>query len=114
MGLRCLTGAPPVQSGEPPAPLPGVPMAVTLSPEARKQALGSLKRFLIEELEVEASDLQAIALLEFLLKEIAPTVYNAGVTDAQAWLLDRLTDLEGACGEPEFGYWPRSRGVRRK
>jgi uncharacterized protein (DUF2164 family) len=89
-------------------------MPVTLSPDARKQALGSLKRFLTDELEVEASDLQAIGLLEFLLKEIAPTVYNAGVADAQAWLRDRLTDLEGACYEPEFGYWPKSGSVRRK
>lgn len=89
-------------------------MPVTLSPEARKQALGSLKRFLTEALEVEASDLQAIALLDYLSKELLPTAYNAGVADAQAWIRDRLTDLEGACFEPEFGYWPKSPGVRRK
>jgi uncharacterized protein (DUF2164 family) len=89
-------------------------MALTLPEEARKQALSSVKRFWSETLEGEVSDLQAIALLDFFLKEIGPSVYNAGVADAQVYLRDRVADLEGSCYEPEFTYWPKSTGVRRK
>ncbi len=41
------------------------------------------------ELEVELSVVQARILLSFLLKEIAPTVYNAGVTAVETFLRDR-------------------------
>lgn len=89
-------------------------MSVKLSPETRKQALASLKRFCTEELEYEASDLQSIALLDFFLKELAPSVHNAALAEAQAFVRDRVADLEGTCAEPEFGYWPRGTSVRRK
>ena len=88
-------------------------MAVELSEEARKQALASLKRFLVQNLDSEASDLQAVALLNFFLKELGPLAYNAGVTDAQTYMRDRVADLDGACFEAEFPYWPKP-SVRRK
>ena len=40
--------------------------------------------------------------------EIAPSVYNAAIADAQTYLRDRVADLEGACYAPEFGYWPKA------
>ncbi len=89
-------------------------MAVTLPPEARKQALASLRRFCTEDLELEVSDLQVIGLLDFVLKEVGPSVYNGAISDAQAFLRDRLADLEATCSEPEFPYWPKGSSVRRK
>jgi uncharacterized protein (DUF2164 family) len=89
-------------------------MAVVLPEDARKQALASLKRFCSTELEIEIRDLQSIALLDYFLKEIAPTIYNGAVSDAQTWLRDRVADLEGVCYEPEFAYWPKGGSVRRK
>lgn len=89
-------------------------MAVTLSDDAQKQALASMVRFCDEELDVEISDIQAAQLLAFVLKEIGPSIYNVGVTDAQAFLRDRLADLEATCYEPEFTYWPKGSSVRRK
>ena len=89
-------------------------MAVTLSNDAQKQALASMVRFCDEDLDVEISDIQAAQLLAFVLKEIGPSIYNAGVTDAQAFLRDRLADLEATCYEPEFTFWPKGSSVRRK
>ena len=89
-------------------------MAVELSPEARKQALASIERFCGEELEVELTGVQALQLLNFLLKEIAPTAFNAGVAAAEAYLRDRVADLDGVCHVPEFAYWPKGSSVRRK
>ena len=89
-------------------------MAVKLSEEERKQALASLTRFGAEELEIELTGIQAALLLDFLLKEIGPTIHNGGVAAAEAFLRDRVADLEGACYEPEFAYWPKGPAVRRK
>lgn len=88
-------------------------MTVALSAEARKQALSSIRRYCAENLEMEPGDLQAASLLDFFLKELAPSVYNAAIADAQAYLRDRLADLEGTCYEPEFVYWPKATSVRR-
>ena len=89
-------------------------MAVTLSAEARKQALPSIQRFCADELEIDRSEIQGALLLAYFLKEIGPCVYNAGVADAQTFLRDRLADLEATCYEPEFTYWPKEASVRRK
>ena len=89
-------------------------MPVALPPEARTQALASLRRFCADELETDLSDIQLRALLEFVLKEIGPSVYNGAIADAQAFLRDRLGDLEATCYAPEFTYWPKGSSVRRK
>lgn len=88
-------------------------MTIELSDDARKQAIASIRRYFADVLEQDIGDLKAQLLLEFFLKEIAPSVYNGAVADAQAFLRDRLADLEGACFAPEFAYWPKS-SVRRK
>lgn len=87
---------------------------IELLPEAQQQAVSSLRRFCTEELYVELSELQARQFLAFLLKEIAPTACNAGVTSAEAYLRDRVANLEGVCHVPEFAYWPKGSSVRRK
>lgn len=87
-------------------------MAFSLTPEDRKFALASLERFCTDELELEASGIQVAQLLDFILKEIAPTVYNTGVADSQAFIRARLADLEATCYEAPFTYWPK--GSMRK
>ena len=80
-------------------------MAVTLSQEARKQFIASIKRYVAEEMDEEFGDLRAGRLLDYVLKEIAPTVYNQAIADAQAYFQDKALDLDGSCHEPELGYW---------
>jgi uncharacterized protein (DUF2164 family) len=87
-------------------------MPITLPDDAQNQAIASIRRYVAEELDQDIGDLKARMLLEYFLKEIAPTVYNGAIADAQAFLRDRLADLDGACSAPEFGYWPRA-SVRR-
>lgn len=59
----------------------------------------SLRRYCTDELEIELIDVQIAMLLRFVLKEIAPSAYNAGLAAAEAFLRDRLADLEGVCSE---------------
>ena len=84
------------------------------SDEAKKQAGASLQRYCAEELDIDLSVIQGTMLLNFILAEIAPTAYNAGVAAAEAFLRDRLADLQATCYEPEFAYWPKGASVRRK
>lgn len=88
-------------------------MPVKLQPEAKKQAMASLKRYCTDELELELSDVQIAMLLRYVLLEIAPSAYNAGLAAAEVYLRDQVADLEGACAEVEFAYWPKG-SVRRK
>lgn len=87
-------------------------MVIALSDDAQRQAIASIRRYFSEELDQDIGDLKARMLLDYFLKEIAPTVYNGAIADAQAYLRDRLADLDGVCSAPEFAYWPRG-SVRR-
>jgi uncharacterized protein (DUF2164 family) len=82
-------------------------MSVTLSDEARRQALTSIRRYFDEKLETEIGELQARLLLDFFLAELAPSVYNEAVKDAQKYFQERVADLEATCYEIEFTYWKR-------
>ena len=82
-------------------------MTIRIEPETRKRMVASIRRYFEQELEEEIGDLQAGFLLDYVLKELAPTVYNRAIADAQAWMLGRVEDLEGSLYEPEFDFWER-------
>ncbi len=80
-------------------------MAITLPQDVTKQLRASIKRYVAENLDQDIGDLKAGMLLDYVLKEIGPTVYNRAITDAQAYFQGRVADLDGVCFEKEFGYW---------
>ena len=84
-------------------------MDITLTPDARKQLLASIKRYVAEELEQDIGDLKAGSLLDYVLKEIGPTIYNRAIADAQTWCQERALDLESIYSVKEFGYWDKQR-----
>ena len=88
-------------------------MKISLSDDARKQAIASIQRYFSEDLDQDIGDLKAALVLDFILKEIAPSVYNGAIADAQTYLRDRVADLEGVCSAPEFAYWDKT-AVKRK
>ncbi len=84
-------------------------MPITLSPESTKRLHGSIKRYVSENLEQEIGDLKASMLLDFVLREIGPTIYNHAVSDVQKVMQERVADLDGVCYVEEFGYWKPDR-----
>lgn len=88
-------------------------MSITLTPDDSAKALGSLRRYCAEELDVELGELPGKLLLEFILTEIGPSIYNRGVADAQVYMRDRVAEVDGACYESEFTYWTRATGKQR-
>ena len=80
-------------------------MSITLSSETTKRLRASIQRYFAEELDQEIGDLKADLVLDYCLREIGPCVYNQAIADAQTYFTARVSDLEGACYEREFGYW---------
>lgn len=82
-------------------------MSIELHDETRKKALASIKTYFEERFEEEVGDLQAQLLLDFFLEELAPSVYNKAIADAQAFIQERVVDIDATCYEAEFGYWKK-------
>jgi uncharacterized protein (DUF2164 family) len=80
--------------------------------DARKQAIASIKRYVDEALDQDIGDLKAEMMLDFILTEIAPTVYNRAIQDAQKLVQERVTEMDSSLFATEFGYWKK--GARRK
>lgn len=88
-------------------------MPIKLPDTTVKQLHASIKRYFAEELDQEIGDLKAGLLLDYVLREIAPTVYNRAIADAQSYFQGRVADLEGVCYEREFAYWTPAPGGDR-
>ncbi len=84
-------------------------MTITLSEESHKRALDSIITYFDEQLEQEIGVLQAQLLLDFFLEELAPSVYNKAVYDAQTFIHGQVADIDTTCFEPEFEYWKKKR-----
>ena len=83
-------------------------MAIELSKEARATAVTSIERYFRENFDdLRIGNIQAAALLHFMLDEIAPSVYNQAVADVQERLLMRVGELDIEHHEDEFGYWAK-------
>jgi uncharacterized protein (DUF2164 family) len=80
-------------------------MTIVLSADTTKRATASIQRYFKDELDQDIGDLKAALVLEFMLKEIGPSVYNQAIVDAQVYLRDRIADLDGLCTAPEFAFW---------
>jgi uncharacterized protein (DUF2164 family) len=81
--------------------------AITLRDDARKQAIASVVRYFAEHLDEDIGDLKARLLLDYVLGEIGPSIYNQAIADARRFFEERAADLDGICYRAEFPYWPR-------
>ena len=60
-----------------------------------------LQSYFAENFDEPLSEFRADGLLDFIIRELGPPVYNQGVRDAHAYMVDKLTDLEGEVYERE-------------
>lgn len=82
-------------------------MAIKLPRETERRLIASIKRYFEENMESEIGDLKAKLLLDYCIREIGPSIYNQAIADAQAYLQDKVTDLDSSCYEPELSYWKK-------
>lgn len=89
-------------------------MPIQLSKDCRAQAVSSIERWFREHMDEPIGNVTAGALLGFFLEEIAPSVYNQAVADAQERLQQRVMELDLEVHEDEFTHWRKqSSGARR-
>lgn len=86
---------------------------IDLPPIARTDALASLQRYFEENFE-PLGDMPANLLLNFILEDIGPAIYNRAVADAQTRLQLRVADLTGELYADEFQYWSKVDAKRKK
>ena len=82
-------------------------MAIVLPKEIRDRLIASIKRYFEDALDHEIGDLKASLLLDYVLKEIGPSVYNQAISDAQARMGEMVDEIDSTCYEPELGYWEK-------
>jgi uncharacterized protein (DUF2164 family) len=80
--------------------------SITIPDDARKKAVDSIRRYFATELDHEIGDLKAALVLDYLLAEIAPVVYNTAIADAKNFFEERSADLGALYHHEEFAYWP--------
>ena len=80
--------------------------SIVLPEAARKQAITALRQYVAANMDEEIGDLKAGLLLDFILSELGPSVYNLGLADARAFFEERSNDLAAVFYRDEF---PNSR-----
>lgn len=80
-------------------------MTITLTKEARAQAVASIERYFLENMEDKIGNIAAGALLGFFLEELGPLVYNQAVAEVQERLQQRVSEIDIEVHEDEFAYW---------
>jgi uncharacterized protein (DUF2164 family) len=83
-------------------------MNIELPKEARALALASIERWFKENADEPIGNIQAAALLSFLVAEIGPSIYNRAIADAQERLQMRIAELDIECHADEFRYWHKA------
>ncbi|KAF3999784.1 DUF2164 domain-containing protein [Glaciimonas immobilis] len=87
-------------------------MTIELEKETHQEAVKSIERYFQQQMEEPIGNLQAGALLGFILDEIGPSIYNNAVRDVQNQLQQRVLELDIDVHEQEFGYWNKSKRGR--
>ena len=84
-----------------------------LAKQTRADAISSLKRYFEENMSEPMGDLPAGLLLNFIVEEIGPAIYNQAIADGQVRMQQRVADLSGELFADEFQYWPRVDSKRK-
>ena len=82
-------------------------MTIELNKDARKQAVLSIERYFLDNMDEKIGNIQAGALLNFFVEEIGPSIYNQAVLEVQERLQTRIMEIDIEVHEDEFGYWKK-------
>jgi len=70
-------------------------MEIELNKEVRVVLVENLKRYYWNERNEELSNLGAELLLDFIVNDIGPYIYNKAIEDSYAYMNERIEDLLG-------------------
>lgn len=70
-------------------------MEIELKKEVKEVLVESIKRYFWNERDEEITQLGAELLLDFIVNEIGPYLYNRGIEDSYTYMNERIEDLLG-------------------
>jgi uncharacterized protein (DUF2164 family) len=80
---------------------------IELAKETRQQAVSSIERYFLANMEEKIGNVAAAGLLGFFLEEIGPAIYNQAVRDVQERIQRRVEEVDLEVHEDEFTYWQK-------
>ncbi len=72
-----------------------IKMEIELKKEVRAVLVESLKRYYWNERDEEITKLGAELMLDFIVNEIGPYIYNKAIEDSHDYMNERIEDLLG-------------------
>lgn len=88
---------------------------IELPKDVRQQAVASIERYFLQNMEEKIGNVAASGLLSFFLEEVAPAVYNQAVRDVQERLRLRVEEIDLEVHADEFSYWKKfDKGGKRR
>jgi len=89
-------------------------MAIEISKDKRAEVIASIQKYFEKNMEDKIGNITASALLDFMIDELGPIVYNKAVADVQSNLQARVMEVDMEVYEDEFQYWgkfePKKKG----
>ena len=86
---------------------------IELPKHLRGDAIASLQRYFEENFSEAIGEMPAGLLLNYILEEIGPAIYNQAIADAQERMQLRVADLTGELFADPFQYWAKVDAKRR-
>ena len=88
---------------------------IELPKDVRHQAVASIERYFLENMEEKIGNVAAAGLLHFFLEEVGPSIYNQAVRDVQERIRLRVEEVDLEVHEDEFRYWQKFvKGAKRR
>ena len=88
-------------------------MTIELPKQKRGDAIASIQRYFEENMPEPIGELPAGLLLNFILEDIGPAIYNQAISDASTRMQQRVADLDGELFVDEFQYWAKRKAKRK-
>ena len=80
-------------------------MSIEIPKEVRNQAVASIERYFLENMDEKIGNITAAALLGLFVEEVGPVIYNLAVAQVQERLQLRVMEVDLEINEAEFPYW---------
>ncbi|MBP6115313.1 MAG: DUF2164 domain-containing protein [Neisseriaceae bacterium] len=84
-------------------------MDINLEKHQRDLLAASLIKYFDHNLDHDLGNLDAGFLLDFILEEVGPSIYNQAVRDVQNNLLQRVQEVDAEVFVDEVSYWSKPR-----
>ncbi len=89
-------------------------MTIELPKDVRQQAISSIERYFLENMDEKIGNIAAGALLGFFVDEIGPVIYNMAVAEVQERIQSRVMEIDLEVHEDPFQNWRKYDQLKKR